>query len=199
MITAALLINGPGRAAAIDGSALDLSYRQSQRRAAPETCFRATGLTLTDGVWGVAGNASGDFLGIQTGGTTPFAFGPDVISGTLDLASSGTHSFTSSEGDFTAYRTLPSVAPPTRQPLSEPPDRSPAAPESLSIYLLGNFVPAGGLAGYGVNNASETLALTETGITQSSLGSFSVSATFAAPASAPPVGPISPSRRHCCC
>jgi hypothetical protein len=146
----------------------------------------ATGLTLTDGVWGVAGNASGDFLGIQTGGTTPFAFGPDVISGTLDLASLGTHSFTSSEGDFTAVPDLTIGGTTYASAVVGTSGSVAGGSESLSIYLVGNFVPAGGLAGYGVNNASETLALTETGITQSSLGSFSVSATFAAPASAPP-------------
>jgi hypothetical protein len=45
------------------------------------------------------------------------------------------------------------------------------------------------LSAFGSDNASETISFTETGITDSSLGSFSVSATFASPASAPPPPP----------
>jgi hypothetical protein len=57
--------------------------------------------------------------------------------------------------------------------------------ETVGVYLVGTFNPAGALSTLDPDNMSVALTLNENGITRSSLGSFSGSATVAAPATTP--------------
>jgi hypothetical protein len=146
-------------------------------------------LTATSFTFGITawGSGSLDFVTLPTG--TP------ITPSTLVISNLGGFSFTSAGGDFAAAPTM-TIGPNTfNSGIVGSSGSIAAGTESLSIYLVGNFNPLGPLASFNANNASETISFTETGISTGanpSFGSFSVSATFAAPASAPPPPPPPP-------
>ena len=141
----------------------------------------ATSFNFTSTTWHAGIHATGNFTAVP--------IGSGINNSTLITGSLGTYTFVSSNGDFTA---APSITVGT-QTFSAAVVASSGSigsgSETLAVYLVGNFQPLGALAGLSSNNASETLSFNETGITTSSLGSFSVSATFASPAAAPPSTP----------
>jgi hypothetical protein len=141
----------------------------------------ATSFNFTSTSWHAGIHATGNFTSVPIGSA--------INNSTLTFGSLGTYAFVSSNGDFTA---APSITVGTQTFTSAVVASSgsfASGSESLAVYLVGSFQPAGALAGFSSNNASETISFTETGITTTSLGSFSVSATFASPAAAPPSTP----------
>ena len=146
----------------------------------------ATSFTFDTTLWG---NGVKDFSKIPTG--TP------VTAGTLSLSSLGAYSFSSADGSFAAAPSMMIGSSKYTSAIVGTSGSIEAGTESLSIYLIGTFTPSGTLAAFSPNNASETLSLTETGITTNSddpnsdgFGSFSVSATFASPAASSPSQPV---------
>ncbi|MGD0434071.1 MAG: PEP-CTERM sorting domain-containing protein [Acetobacteraceae bacterium] len=141
----------------------------------------ATSFNFTSTTWHAGSHATGNFTAVPVNSA--------INNSTLTIGSLGTYAFVSSNGDFTA---APSITVGTQTFTSAVVASSGSigsGSESLAIYLVGNFQPLGALSGFSSNNASETISFTESGITTSNLGSFSVSATFASPAAAPPSTP----------
>jgi hypothetical protein len=139
----------------------------------------ATGFTFGLQFWG---EGADDFSNVPSG--------TSVASSVITVGNLGSYSFSSLDGSFAAApniiiggSTYTSAVVGTSGSLA-------AGSESLSLYIVGTFTPAGDLSGFDPNNASETISFTETGITNGAkpkFGSFSVSATFASPAAASPV------------
>jgi hypothetical protein len=180
--TLALAANKPAQAAAINGS--DSIIIPSVTIVGGQgDLLSATSLVLSGDVWGVGVTSSGDFTTIPTEGTVPFAYGPGVASGVVNLSDLGNHGFTSSEGTFTAAPTLNIGGTTYRSGIVGETGSIAGGSESMTLYFVGTFVPAGDLSGLDSSTASETVSVTETGITTAGgYGSFSVSASFAAPA-----------------
>jgi hypothetical protein len=142
----------------------------------------ATGFVFGTQLWG---SGARDFTAVPTG--TPMA------SSVITIGSLSTYSFFSTDGSFAAAPSI-TIGGATYTSAVVGTSGSPAAgSESLSLYLVGTFTPAGTLSALGANSASETISFTETGIGLNNgsvdYGSFSVSATFASPAAASPVVP----------
>jgi hypothetical protein len=133
----------------------------------------ATAFGLTSTTWHAGAHATQSFTLIPI--NTPIA------NSLLMVRNLGSYSFTSSDGTFTAVPRLVIGSSTFTSKIVASSGSIAAGTESLAIYLAGNFVPAGGLAAFTADNATETISFTETGITASSFGSFSVSATFASP------------------
>jgi hypothetical protein len=151
----------------------------------------ATSINMGSQFWSVAGDgATGDFTSLPTVGTTPFNYGSTITGSTLNLGALGGFTFTSPDGSFAAASSLVVNGNTYTSEVVATSGSLAAGSESLSIYLVGNFTPSGSLSGFDTGNASETISFTETGIVDSgaggNFGSFSVSATFASPAAAPP-------------
>jgi hypothetical protein len=132
------------------------------------------------------GSGTGDFSSIT---------GTSIANTTLDLGNLASFTFTSSVGSFAAVSSL-TIGSTTYTPSVTATSGSAAAgTETLSVYEVGNFTPAGALSSLGANTASLTLSFTETAagaITSMNLGSFSLSATLASPAAPPPPPPPPP-------
>jgi PEP-CTERM motif len=144
----------------------------------------ATSFNFTSTTWH-AGTHATPFFTLIPQGTA-------IGDSTLTLSSLGSYTFTSADGNFTAAPSMVVSGNTFTSKVVASSGSIAAGTESLSIYLVGNFVPAGTLSGFSSDNASETISFTETGITSTSPGSFSVSATFASPAAAPPGPPPVP-------
>jgi hypothetical protein len=178
------LLGGQAQAAPINGSGSLVNFSVTPTGGTGDL-LSATGFTFGLTEWA---SGAGDFSGLTVG--------QPLTSSSLVISSLGTLSFTSTNGNFSAVPSLV-IGPNTfTSEVVGSTGSIAGGSESLSIYLVGNFTPLGPLAGFSANNASETISFTETGITDVddvfSPGSFSVSATFASPASAPPPSPPPP-------
>jgi hypothetical protein len=157
-------------------------------------------LTFNTLVW--AGSGSGE----MTNSTTPT--GADLPAGTsisnnpvlnlTNLGASNSFPLNSADGSFHSASSVtvgsntffPSIVGTTGSAAS--------GSESATIYLVGNFLPAGTTSdggSYITNTASLTMALTENcagGCSESNQNSISMSATLSAPAAPPPPPPEAP-------
>jgi hypothetical protein len=178
-----VLAGGQAQATPINGSDSIITFSVTPNGGSGDL-LSATSFTFGTTLWG---SGAGDFSALTPG--TP------ITPSTLVISSLGGFSFTSTGGNFAALPSLTIGLNTFNSAIVGSSGSIAAGTESLSIYLVGNFTPLGPLNGFDANNASETISFTETGITTGlnpSFGSFSVSATFAAPASAPPPQPPPP-------
>jgi hypothetical protein len=107
-----------------------------------------------------------------------------LLSSIITIGSLGSYGFTSDVGNFAAAPSITIGGNIYTSAIVSSSGSVGGGAETLSLFIVGTFTPAGALSASDANNASETLAFTETGIAAdgSDFGSFSVSATFAAPA-----------------
>jgi hypothetical protein len=156
----------------------------------------ATQISMGSQFYSVTGDgATGDFTNIAVAGTIPFSYGSTITGSLLNLSNLGAFSFSSADGSFAAAASLVVGLNTYTSAIVASSGSLAAGTESLSIYLVGTFTPAGSLSAFAAGNASETISFTETGIVNSGAGgygSLSVSATFASPAAAPPPPPPPP-------
>ena len=167
LLVAATAITGlafavPANAAPMVGSD---SFRPGIVTNMPGTAdlFTATALKLTHTAWGAG---AGDFLAIP--------FNTIINDSTITFGSLGGYSFTSADGSFAA--TSGSITGTTGSAAS--------GSETMSLYFLGIFTPAGDTSAFTAGAASLTASFTETAsgaITSTNLGSFSGSGTLASP------------------
>jgi hypothetical protein len=133
-------------------------------------------VTLSDLFWG---RGSGDLADV------PFLTAINPTSLTLTLAGLGAFGFTSADGNFVGSSSI-TVGTSTFLPVFTGSTGSVASgSETVGVYFVGAFTPRGAIASVDPDNMSVALTLNENGITRSSLGSFSGSATVAAPATDP--------------
>ncbi len=133
-------------------------------------------VTLTDLLWG---RGSGDLANI------PFLTPINPTSLTLTPTGLGVFGFTSADGHFVGSPSI-AVGTSTFSPAFTGSTGSVASgSETVGVYLVGSFIPQGTIGTAEPDNMSVALTLNENGITRSSLGSFSGSATVAAPATDP--------------
>lgn len=139
----------------------------------------ATSLDLSSMLWGTGAN---NFTAI------PFATA--ISSTTLDLTNLSTFGFSSADGSFAAAPSV-TIGSNTYSPyIISRTGSAGSGTETVSVYEVGNFTTAGSTAIYGNDTMSMTLSFTETAggpISSSNPGSFSVSATLAAPAQVPAI------------
>ena len=167
LLVAATAITGlafavPANAAPMVGSD---SFRPGIVANVPGTAdlFTATALNITLTSWGLG---AGNFALIP--------FNTPINDSTITIGSLGSYSFTSADGSFAATSGL----------ITGTTGSAASGSETLSLYFLGNFTPAGTTAGFSAGAASLTASFTETAsgaITSSNLGSFSGSGTLASP------------------
>jgi hypothetical protein len=152
------------------------------------------GLGLGSQVWSVAGDgATGDFINLGVvGNFLGNGFASTITSSALTMNNLGSFTFTSTDGNFTAASSITIGGRAYTSAVVASSGSLAAGAETLSLYLVGTFTPAGTLSSFDANNASETISFTETGIVAGGFGSFSVSATIASPAAAPPTSPDIP-------
>jgi hypothetical protein len=133
-------------------------------------------VTLSDLFWG---RGSGDLANI------PFLTAINPTSLTLTPTGLGVFGFTSADGNFVGSPSI-TVGASTFLPVFTGSTGSVASgSETVGVYFVGAFRPLGAIATSDPDNMSVALTLNENGITHSSLGSFSGSATVAAPATDP--------------
>jgi len=143
----------------------------------------ATGFAFGTQVWG---SGARDFTAVPVGTL--------MTSSVITMADLSSYNFSSADGSFAAAPSITIGSTTYTSAVVGTSGSLAAGSESLSLYLVGTFTPAGTLSALGANNASETISFTETGIGFDGsgtfgFGSFSVSATFASPAAASPVVP----------
>jgi hypothetical protein len=143
-------------------------------------------ITLSSLFWGTG---SGDLAGI------PFLTPIDPTTLTLTPTGLAAFTFTSADGTFVGSASI-TVGLNTFSPQYTGTSGSVAGgSETVGLYLVGTFTPAGTIGSLDPDNMSVALTLNENGITGSSspnLGSFSGSFTVAAPAVTPPAPPPPP-------
>jgi hypothetical protein len=134
------------------------------------------------------GNGSGDFALIPI--ATP------ISNTSLTLSALGGFTFTSAYGTFTGSPTITIGSNTYTSAITSTSGSAVSDTESISLYLVGTFTPAGPISSLGADNASITMTLNETAsggpITDQHLGSISSSFTLAAPAASPQPPPSSP-------
>lgn len=190
-IAAPVLLSGQAHAAAVTGSDSIITAHTAPVGGVGDL-LTATSLAMTGSFWDTGVGAGNDFS-LVTGN-------PHLANTSLVVGNLGSYSFTStSVGNFTAHNSLTIGGSVFNSEKVAQSGSLASGSETLSFYLVGNFVPdsPGFLSAFTLNSASETLSYTETGITDSgkngNYGAFSVSATFAAPAAPPPAPPPPPS------
>jgi hypothetical protein len=133
------------------------------------------------------GNGSGDFALIPT--ATP------ISNTSLTLSALGGFTFTSAYGTFAGSPTITVGSNTYTSTITSTSGSAASDTETISLYLVGTFTPAGSISSLDPDNASITMTLNETAsggpITDQHLGSISSSFTLAAPAASPPPPPPS--------
>ena len=127
------------------------------------------------------GNGFGDFALIPT--ATP------ISNTSLTLSALGGFTFTSAYGTFTGAPSITVGSNTYASAITSTSGSAVSDTESISLYLVGTFTPAGSISSLDPDNASITMTLNETAsggaITDQHLGSISSSFTLAAPAASP--------------
>jgi hypothetical protein len=177
------VVGGQAQAAQVNGSDSIITFSVSPNGGVGDL-LSATGFTLGSQFWG---NGAGDFAALP--------LGTSIGSSVITTGSLGAYAFSGADGSFAAAPSITIGANTYTSAIVGTSGSLAAGSESLSLYIVGTFTPSGTLSAFAANSASETISLTETGIVNNgatSFGSFSASATFAAPAAASPISPPPP-------